>query len=253
MARTSRNNMRNSSFFHIMVQGINKEYIFKEKKDSEKYLKLLYKNIDNIQVMAYCIMNNHAHILINTKQIESITTWMKKCNTSYAFYYNKKYNRVGYVFRNRYQLQPIKDAKHLYLCMDYIHDNPIKAGICDKREKYEFSSYSKIYNSKQENVKMILKNLIEKNILEKENESSIINEKIFLDESIEKNEICTKKIQEFLEDKKISLESLRKDKKFLSEIVKILKNYGISYRIMENEMKIGRETLRNLFKNSQII
>ena len=64
IARVARKNYT-SSHFHIVVKGINGEYIFRKKEYMEKYKNLLKKNLINHQVniLAYCIMNNHAHIL----------------------------------------------------------------------------------------------------------------------------------------------------------------------------------------------
>ena len=154
MSRTTRNDMKNSSFFHIMVQGINKERILNTDKNKEKYLKLIHKNNEGVDIIAYCMMNNHAHILVKTENIEKMQNWMKKSNTGYAIYYNKSNARVGYVFRDRYKSQVIKNVKHLYTCVDYIHENPVKAGICNKKEDYVFSSYIDKYKGNQNEVKM---------------------------------------------------------------------------------------------------
>ena len=65
----------NTSFFHIMVQGIRKEYIFNENNDINTYLKLIYKYIQkyNVKIIAYCIMNNHAHLLIYVEEIKELS------------------------------------------------------------------------------------------------------------------------------------------------------------------------------------
>lgn len=65
-------------------------------------------------------------------------------NTKYVLYYNKKYKRTGYVFRDRYKAEGIYSEEQLHSCIKYIYDNPVKAGICDKAEEYEFSNYKKI-------------------------------------------------------------------------------------------------------------
>ena len=152
MSRTSRNNMKDLSFFHIMVQGINQEYIFQIAKDKEKYLKLIYENSEGIDMIAFCIMDNHSHFLIQADNVENISKWMEKSNTSYAMYYNKKNDRVGYVFRDRYKWQPIKNEKHLCLCQEYIHNNPVKAHMCKDKGEYEFSSYTKIYEKNNKKI-----------------------------------------------------------------------------------------------------
>ena len=131
----------NGKFFHLTVKGINGEYIFQDFRNKEEYLKLL-KEKENIDILAYCIMDNHAHILIKTQTVDEMSKYMKKVNTSYALYYNKKYRREGYVFNNRFYSQPILDRKHLFSCIVYIHRNPVKANMVHNMEDYEFSSYN---------------------------------------------------------------------------------------------------------------
>lgn len=250
MARTPRKNMKDSSFFHIMVQGINKECIFNTKLNKNKYYDLLYKNNEGIDIISYCIMDNHAHILIHTNNIEHIEKWMKKVNISYARYYNYKNDRIGYVFRDRYKVQIIKNYKHLYLCALYIHNNPVKAGICKTMKEYEFSSFSNIYSANQ--LKIYSK--IDKILENEKNESQLTaikdtEEKFELveDNLVNKHKICNNIVNEFLKSKNLTLNDLKIRRQSLIELVKILKeeNY-ISYRIMEKHLKISREKLRNL-------
>ena len=121
MPRNPRSNIK-ASFLHVMVQGINKSYIFNKEEDIKYYIKLMYKvkKENNIKIIAYCVMNNHVHILLKMNTIKDVSKYMKTINTMYALYYNKKYNRVGYVFRDRYKSQEIIDEKHLYNCIKYI-------------------------------------------------------------------------------------------------------------------------------------
>ena len=87
-------------------------------------------------------MDNHVHILIKCDDINVLSKRLHKVNTCYALYYNKMYNRVGYVFRDRYRAEPIYDYAHLVTCIKYIHNNPLKAGIVDDLNNYPFSSYN---------------------------------------------------------------------------------------------------------------
>ncbi len=245
MSRTTRNNMKDSSFFHIMTQGINKEKIFNTKENKEKYLKLIYKNNEGIEIIAYCIMSNHAHILVKIDSIDNMQQWMKKVNTGYAMYYNRRNDRVGYVFRDRYKSQVIRNEKHLYTCIDYIHENPVKAHICGKKEEYDFSSYISKYKGNQNEVKMQIAQMFN-NI-----EENSKKEKFEFIESEEesKEENCQNIINDFLKEKGIYVEQLIKREKNLIELVKILKfENNISYRIMEKILGISREKLRLLSK-----
>ena len=143
MPRIKRNNL-NSNIFHIMSQGISKEYIFEKGQDKRKYRKLLSENYNkyDIEIIAYCIMGNHVHLLIKSNKIENISNFMHQINMKYALYYNKNRNRVGYVFRSRFKSQEINTEKYLINCIHYIHNNPIKAHICDEKSEYLYSSYN---------------------------------------------------------------------------------------------------------------
>lgn len=120
----------------------NKEYIFDSKKDIEIYLEILQEVKEEIpiSIISYCIMNNHARFLFYIDEIDKMIKFMHKTGLKYAKYYNKKYNRVGYVFRGRYKMQEICTLRHFYNCIYYIHQNPIKANICEKAEDYPYSS-----------------------------------------------------------------------------------------------------------------
>lgn len=84
MSRISRTTYK-KGFFHIMSQGIEKSEIFKTNKEKEKYIELMGKYLKeyNIKIIAYCIMNNHMHMLIYTNDILEISKYMKILNSSY--------------------------------------------------------------------------------------------------------------------------------------------------------------------------
>lgn len=147
MSRTARNLVL-APYYHVMVQGINKEFIFKEDVFKWSYLKYLkeYAEECEITIIAYCIMGNHAHILLKPNNVKVLYKFMHKLNTKFATIYNKKTNRVGYVFRDRYKAEPIFEYYYLHNCIKYIHMNPVKAGICKKQIEYNFSSYSMYYD-----------------------------------------------------------------------------------------------------------
>ena len=78
MPRIARKDL-NTPFIHVMVQGINKEYIFESKANIETYLTIINKNIINykLTIVAYCIMNNHAHFLMHIGDIQELGKFMK--------------------------------------------------------------------------------------------------------------------------------------------------------------------------------
>jgi len=141
MPRIARKDLQ-TPFLHIMVQGINKKFIFSKKEYIENYLKIMnkYKQEFNITIIAYCIMNNHAHMLVYVENIELLGKFMHIVNLVYSQFYNKENKRCGVLFRNKYQAEPIYGMNHLINCIKYIHMNPLKAKIVKNVEDYPYSS-----------------------------------------------------------------------------------------------------------------
>ena len=108
-----------SNFIHVMIQGINKEFIFKDDFEIRMYLKFLHENIKitDLKIVSYCMMNNHAHFLIYSNNLTQLSKLMSKINTKYAIFYNKKNSRCGVLFRNRYKSQEIMNQSHLVACI----------------------------------------------------------------------------------------------------------------------------------------
>ena len=233
----------NMFFYHIMVQGINKEYILKEVEDKRQYLKFINKvkkEID-VYIVSYCIMDNHVHILIKEEYIECLSRFMHKVNTLYAMYYNKKYNRVGYVFRDRYKSQVIYSEKQLYTCINYIHNNPVKAGICRLASEYEYSSYNEYIKNMEEIQRNINGLLIKEDILDKKEN--------FLEIEEEKEVEIKNAIEEYMKINNINFDTLKNERKNLKEIINMLKEYyGLSLRQISIYINVGRETVRNIAK-----
>lgn len=237
----------NTSFFHIMSQGINKEYIFNSEDDKEKYMRIMKDTKEKIPIiiLAYCVMNNHIHILFNEKNVEQLTKYMHKVNLLYAKYYNRKYDRVGYVFRDRFKVQPIYTEKYLCTCVKYIHDNPVKVNICQKAQEYKYSSC--VENKFDEGTK--IENNIRKLIYLQNISKDTYDEFTFLEVERDKLEICKEVFGNLIKQEEIKQEDLINNKELLRTIVKKMKdNYKISFRTMEKVIGIGRETLRRIIQ-----
>lgn len=158
MPRKKRN-LVNSGIYHIMVRGVNKEIIFKDDKDRELFIRLLYyyKNKLNCRIHAYCLMNNHVHILFEDKEF-LISDFMRNITSIYAGEFNKKHQRVGHLFQDRFKSIYVYNDDYMLRLIRYIHRNPEKAEIC-KTEDYRWSSYKEyIYKPKIiEREKVLLK------------------------------------------------------------------------------------------------
>ena len=182
MPRIARKNL-DALYYHVMVQGINKEYIFEKDESKKLYIKLLmkYSCECDILLVAYCIMGNHAHLLLKIKDILDLSKCMKKINTTFAIYYNESFDRVGFVFRDRFKSEAIYDKYYLHNCIKYIHNNPINANLLKDINQYEYSSYHAYKN------KLLDKELYEDIFNNEDEYSDVVNSKsssecVFIDE-----------------------------------------------------------------------
>ncbi len=130
-----------TGFFHVVMRGNGKQILFEERADYRMFLHLLeeYSKETDVTVSAYCLMDNHVHLLICDKG-NNMSVMMQKLGISYARYYNGKYERTGHLFQNRYRSEPVENELYLLTVFRYILNNPRKAGICPA-SAYEWSSY----------------------------------------------------------------------------------------------------------------
>lgn len=124
MARTARKKDKNKPH-HIMSRSIPELYLFRCNKDKECYLTLMKKaaQIHRITIIAYCLMDNHVHLLVHPYG-GNISKFMKNINNTYAKYYNRTYGRRGHLYGDRFKNIIIKDEVHLLRTTTYIHNNP---------------------------------------------------------------------------------------------------------------------------------
>ena len=129
-----------SGYAHLIVRGIGRQALFEAREDYRFYLAILerYSHETEIQVCAYCLMENHVHLLVCDANAR-IALMMKKLGVSYSQYFNRKYKRQGHLFQDRYLSEPIDDERYLLTVFRYILNNPQKVGI--SAADYEWSSY----------------------------------------------------------------------------------------------------------------
>lgn len=131
-----------SGIYHVMLRGINKQHIFLDDEDFEKFLWVLHdvKEVSEYKLLAYCLMGNHIHLLLKVEK-EPIEQIFRRVGTKFVYWYNIKYQRVGHLFQGRFKSEPIDEEGYLFSVIRYIHQNPVKANICDSVSDYRYSSY----------------------------------------------------------------------------------------------------------------
>lgn len=166
-----------NGFYHIYNRGVEKRKIFLDERDYKTFLFFLKiylldtetlkkefqeNSPDNskierdnfagdIDLLAYCLMPNHFHLLLKQKSIDGISRFMKCIATNYSMYFNKRYERVGKLFQGVFKAVLVKNDNYLLYLSKYIHLNYLKK-ICKgvtlvgkkefkMLEDYGYSSY----------------------------------------------------------------------------------------------------------------
>ena len=137
-----------SGIYHIMLRGINRQQVFEDSEDCDKFLEILaeYKEICGYSVYAYCLMGNHIHLLIK-EGTETLEQVFKRICGKFVYWYNAKYQRTGHLFQDRFKSEPVDTESYLLTVIRYIHQNPVKAKMCKDVSDYTYSSYPQYFES----------------------------------------------------------------------------------------------------------
>jgi len=130
------------AFYHVIVRGNQKQRVFKDSADYQKYLLTLtvYKNRTKSRIYAYVLMSNHVHLLIETHDIP-LSKVMQGINQTYTQYFNRRYRTVGHLFQGRYKAILCDRDAYLLGLVKYIHQNPLRAKIAERLDVYPWSSH----------------------------------------------------------------------------------------------------------------
>jgi len=130
------------AFYHVITRGNQRQKIFRDEEDHRKYLEILarYKDLYKYHLYAYVLMNNHMHLLIETRETP-LSKILQGINQSYTVRFNKRYKTVGHLFQGRYKAILCDRDGYLLSLVKYIHLNPVRARLIKTPEEYEWSSH----------------------------------------------------------------------------------------------------------------
>jgi len=144
------------SFYHVYNRGVDKKIIYKNDKDRLRFIggmesfnasKKAERMSDKfVDVICFCLMPNHFHLLLRCKEPNGITNFMRRLSTGYTMYFNKKYDRQGVLFESNYKFIEIENEDYLLQLSRYIHLNPLSLveprwkdeGIGDFKKAFDF-------------------------------------------------------------------------------------------------------------------
>lgn len=162
--------------YHIYNRGVEKRNIFKDEQDYRVFLHLLKTLLSplskefrhplsevtgfnpvrfrpllktlhgEVELLAYCLMPNHFHLLLKQTTRSGMSDLMRRLSTAYSMYFNKKYRRVGHLFQGIYKAAYVDEDSYLLHLSRYIHLNPLELALTGfnlvKATEYPYSSYA---------------------------------------------------------------------------------------------------------------
>lgn len=140
-------------YYHVYNRGTRKQKIFIQKRDYSRFLERLkeYKDKFEINILTYCLMPNHFHFLLRQDSDKPINLFMLRLGTSYAKYFNIKYDQVGSLFQGRFKAKPVETDEYLLQLSRYIHRNPLSTpGV--ELGLFPWSSYSAYIKGKKDDI-----------------------------------------------------------------------------------------------------
>src|SRR3989338_1014851 len=128
--------------YHVTSRGNARDNIFSDGHDKEKFLEELDSVIKRYNWLchAYCLMDNHYHLLIETPDA-NLSIGMRQLNGVYTQVYNRRHKRPGHIFQGRYKAILIQKENYLLELCRYVALNPVRAKIVKKPEDWKWSSY----------------------------------------------------------------------------------------------------------------
>lgn len=163
------------SVYHIYNRGVEKRIIFKDAQDYKVFLNYLREYLTDpestpklqgrtlqlriknyfaeIELLAFCLMPNHFHMIIKQKDKNSIKKFTQSLFTRYSMYFNKKYDRVGSLFQSKYKATNAINEDYLLDLTKYIHLNPVKNLI---NAYSSYSDYLGLTNTVWLNTKIVM-------------------------------------------------------------------------------------------------
>ncbi len=138
-----------TGIYHVILRSVNQHIIFEEESD---YLKFLYILSDcrkkyETEIYAYCLMDNHIHILLNSAP-HILSRFFQSLETKFVRWYNNKYKRSGHLFQDRFHSSVVDNNSAFLSVLFYIHNNPVKAKLCRFQSEYRWSSVNAYYGQK---------------------------------------------------------------------------------------------------------
>jgi REP element-mobilizing transposase RayT len=138
-------------YYHIYHRGADRQKIFFETENYFYFLRLLNKYRERLamNVVAYCLLPNHFHFVLQPRKTDTLSDFMRRLQLSYVQAINKRYQRDGPLFHERFQHKHVYSERYQILLCRYIHVNPLKDDLVKRLEDWAFSNYPEFIEARE--------------------------------------------------------------------------------------------------------
>jgi putative transposase len=128
---------------HVTQRGNRRNPVFFDDGDRLAYLALLsdYSNRHAVEVLAYCLMTNHVHLVLRPATAEALRCALRPLHMRHTQRVNRRHDWKGHLWQGRYFSSPL-DEDYLWAAIRYVELNPVRACLVDRAEEYPWSSAS---------------------------------------------------------------------------------------------------------------
>lgn len=140
MSRVPRTSLPDG-YFHVVARGVDRRTpLFRDGTDRTGFLRLLRHAVVRYDwtCFALCVMSTHYHVVLESRQVD-LSAGLQWLNGVYARHFNRRHDRFGHVFGDRFSTRVIESEEHLLEACAYVLLNPVKAGLCERADDWPWS------------------------------------------------------------------------------------------------------------------
>ena len=140
MPRTARASLGGLTY-HVLNRGNARAQVFHKPEDYQAFLDMMVQATIRIpmRILAYCLMPNHFHLALWPHLDHDLSRWMHWLLTTHVRRYLRHYRSSGHVWQGRFKAFPIQEDEHLLVVLRYVERNPLRAGLVQRAEDWEWS------------------------------------------------------------------------------------------------------------------
>lgn len=129
---------------HVIQRGNNRQEVFRDTADCERYLGLLAElaQAHNVAIHAFVLMLNHVHLLLTPADGMAMSRMMQALGRRYVLWFNRRHARTGTLWEGRFRASVVESERYLFACSRYIEMNPVRAGLVADPADYRWSSFA---------------------------------------------------------------------------------------------------------------